>query len=104
MFFLIAVEIALIIAAGYSAYRLWAQNSLIEQHKGKNMELRKEAKDAREEAAWAVYGLRGQVQELKLEAEDQRHNEMLYGRKDEANIHKWYRDKLKKIADSFADQ
>ena len=97
MIFLIAVEIALIIAAGYLAYRLWVQNSLIEQLKDKNVELRKEAGDVREEAAWAVYGLRGQVQELKLEAEDQRHHEMLYSRKHEAHIHEWYRDKLAKI-------
>lgn len=97
MIFLIAVEVVLIIAAGYLAYRLWAQNTLIERLKGKNMELRKEAGDVREEAAWVVYGLRGHVQELKLEAEDQRHNEMLYSRKHEAHIHEWYRDKLAKI-------
>ena len=97
MIFHIAAEIVLIIAAGYLAYRLWAQNALIERLKGKNMELRKEAGDVREEAAWSVYVLRGQVQELKLEAEDSRHNEMLYSRKDEANIHQWYRDRLAKI-------
>ncbi len=97
MIFHIAAEIALIIAAGYLAYRLWVQSALIEQLEGKNMELRKEAGDVREEAAWAVYGLRGQVQELKLEAEDQRHNEKLYDREHEANIHQWYRDKLAKI-------
>ncbi|WP_426716507.1 hypothetical protein ACEN19_11180 [Corynebacterium auriscanis] len=56
-----------------------------------------ESREEREE-------LRCKVQLLGFSAEDQRHNEMLYGRKDEANIHKWYRDELKKIADSFADQ
>ena len=97
MIFLIAVEIALIIAAGYLAYRLWVQNTRMEKLNTKNTELRTELIDVREEAAWAVYGLRGQVQELKLEAEDQRHNEMLYSRKYEAYIHEWYRDKLAKI-------
>ncbi len=97
MIFLIAVEVALIIAAGYLAYRLWAQNAATEWLEAKNKELRKEAGDVREEAAWAVYGLRGHVQELKLEAEDQRHNEMLYSRKHEAHIHEWYRDRLAKV-------
>ena len=97
MIFHIAAEIVLIIAAGYLVYRLWAQNALIERLEAKNTELRTELIDVREEAAWAVYGLRGQVQELKLEAEDQRHNEMLYSRKYEAYIHEWYRDKLAKI-------
>ena len=90
---LFLIVVGLLVFACFLAEWLWASRKRIRKIEAELRFSRKASENHRVRCDELLSG----VSELKAMAEDSRHNEKLYDREHEANIHKWYRDKLAKI-------